>query len=194
MNRIISILGLALWMVVNGNAQVADPVKWTFSHEKTGEMEVELIFKATIDYPWHLYSAHLPEGGPIATKPWFNESDAYTLVGEIVEVTKSKKKYDEGFQMEVGTISGKAELRQKVKLNAPGTHTITGEIEFQTCDDVTCLPPKTDEFSFTITTGGTGASVTADQSGTETVTTGGANEEETAAGLSGLIQKDDPGD
>ncbi|MEN8228478.1 MAG: thioredoxin family protein, partial [Bacteroidota bacterium] len=33
-----------------------------------------------------------------------------------------------------------------------------------------------------------------DQSGTETVTTGGANEEETAAGLSGLIQKDDPGD
>ena len=58
--------------------------------------------------------------------------------------------------MDVGTISGKAELRQKVKLSSPGTHTITGEIEFQVCDDVTCLPPKYDEFSFTVTVGGWG--------------------------------------
>ncbi len=120
-------------MVVNGNAQIADPVRWTFSHEKTAEMEVELIFKATIDPPWHMYSAYLPEGGPIATKPWFNESEDYTLVDEVVEVTKAKKKFDEGFQMEVGTISNKAELRQKVKLTAAGTHTITSEIEIQVC-------------------------------------------------------------
>ena len=151
MNRFLSILGLALWMGLSVNAQVADPVKWSFSLETTSELEVELVFKANIDPPWHMYSAHLPEGGPIATKPWFNESDAYTLVDEIVEVTKPKIKFDEGFQMEVGTISGKAEFRQKVKLSGPGTHTITGEIEFQVCDDVTCLPPKSDGFSFTVT-------------------------------------------
>ena len=34
-------------MFVDGNAQVADPVKWTFFHEVSGEMEVELIFKAS---------------------------------------------------------------------------------------------------------------------------------------------------
>ena len=39
-----------------------------------------------------MYSAHLPEGGPIATKPWFNESESYSLVGEIIEVTKAKNK------------------------------------------------------------------------------------------------------
>ncbi len=151
MNRFFSILSLILVMVATGRAQVADPVKWTFSHEKTGEMEVELIFKATINPPWHMYSAHLPDGGPIATKPWFNESEVYSLEGEIIEVTKAKKKFDEGFQMEVGTISNKAELRQKVKLTSTGTHTITGAIEFQVCDDVTCLPPKDVEFSFTVT-------------------------------------------
>ena len=171
MKRVFAITGLALLMIINGHAQIADPVKWTFSHEKSGEMEAELVFKATIDMPWHLYSAYLPDGGPIATKPYYNESDVYSLVDGIVEVTKPKVKFDEGFKMELGTISGRAELRQKVKFNNPGTHTITGEIEFQVCDDATCLPPKYVEFSFTVTAGET----------TET---------ESAPSLSGLIQQE----
>ena len=171
MKRFFAIAGLALLMIINGHAQIADPVKWTFSHEKSGEMEAELVFKATIDMPWHLYSAYLPDGGPIATKPYYNESDVYSLVDGIVEVTKPKVKFDEGFKMELGTISGRAELRQKVKFNNPGTHTITGEIEFQVCDDATCLPPKYVEFSFTVTAGET----------TET---------ESAPSLSGLIQQE----
>ena len=171
MKRVFAITGLALLMIINGHAQIADPVKWTFSHEKSGEMEAELVFKATIDMPWHLYSAYLPDGGPIATKPYYNESDVYSLVDGIVEVTKPKVKFDEGFKMELGTISGRAELRQKVKFNNPGTYTITGEIEFQVCDDATCLPPKYVEFSFTVTAGET----------TET---------ESAPSLSGLIQQE----
>ena len=154
MNRFLLILGLTLLMAVSTSAQVINPVKWTYSHENTGEMEVELIFRATIDSPWHMYSAHLPDGGPIATKPWFDESESFSLVDEVIEITKPEIKFDEGFQMEVGTISHHAELRQKVKLSSAGTHTITGEIEFQVCDDVTCLPPKNDAFSFTVTVGG----------------------------------------
>ena len=153
MKRTLLLTGLSLLLYTGALAQVADPVKWTFSHEMTGEMEAELVFRATIDMPWHLYSAYLPEGGPIATKPYYDESDSYTLVDGIVEVTKPKVKFDEGFKMEVGTISGNAELRQKVRLKAPGTHTITGGIEFQVCDDVTCLPPKYVPFSFTLNAG-----------------------------------------
>ncbi|MCK5136508.1 MAG: thioredoxin family protein [Bacteroidales bacterium] len=173
MKKILILTGLTLWMVFNVNAQIADPVKWTFSHESIGDQEVELVFKAIIDPPWHLYSAYLPSGGPIATKPYFNESEAYSLVDGIVEVTKPKKKFDEGFQMELGTISGKAELRQRVKLNGPGTHTITGEIEFQVCDDVICLPPKYEEFSFTVTLPGDGGAATSAQieETTETLST-----------------------
>jgi thiol:disulfide interchange protein len=162
MKRFIIITGLAFLMITAGQAQIADPVKWTFSHENTGEMEAELVFKATIENPWHLYSAYLPEGGPIATKPYYNESDVYALVDGIVEVTKPKVKFDEGFKMELGTISGRAELRQKVKFTSPGTHTITGEIEFQVCDDATCLPPKYVEFAFTVTTGGEAAAIAAE--------------------------------
>ncbi|MEN8202959.1 MAG: cytochrome c biogenesis protein CcdA [Bacteroidota bacterium] len=159
MKKILTLTGVALMLAVTSFAQVIDPVKWTFTTENIQGQDAELVFKANIEPPWHLYSAFLPEGGPIATKPWFNESDAYSLVGDIIEVTKPHIKFDEGFQMEVGSISGKAELRQKVKLSGSGPVTITGEIEFQVCDDVTCLPPKYVEFSFAV--GGEGAAVAA---------------------------------
>jgi len=195
LERFLALLIFSLWMVSTVNAQmIANPVKWNFSHEKTSETEVELIFKATIDPPWHMYSAYVPDGGPIGTKAYYNESESYSLVDGIVEVTKSKKKFDEGFKMEVGTISNKAELRQKIKLNAPGTHTITGEIEFQVCDDEVCLPPKYEEFSITVTTGEEGAivggSVTGDESAVQAKTSEGAGETgEDAPVLSGLFDQ-----
>ncbi|RLD72637.1 MAG: disulfide bond formation protein DsbD, partial [Bacteroidetes bacterium] len=148
-NRII-LMGVAILMATSIFAQVEDPVKWTFSVDNVIGQEAELVFSAEIDYPWHLYSAHLPEGGPIATKPWYDESDNYTLVDEIAESPKAKVKFDAGFQMDVGTLAGKAEFRQKVKFKDAGTQTVSGEIEFQVCDDEVCLPPKSVSFAFEV--------------------------------------------
>ena len=33
-------------------AQMADPVSWNFTHEKTGDNEYTLTFKATIEAGW----------------------------------------------------------------------------------------------------------------------------------------------
>jgi len=85
-------MGVAMMMATSIFAQVEDPVKWTFSTDNVKGQEAELVFKATIDYPWHLYSANLPAGGPIATKPWYDESDTYSLVDGIIEATKPKNK------------------------------------------------------------------------------------------------------
>ena len=184
--RFLLLAVMAIFILSGLKAQIEDPVSWTFSHKSKGNMEAELVFKATIDMPWHLYSAHLPEGGPIATRPYYEESDAYTLVGEIVEVTKAKKKFDEGFKMELGTILGRAELRQVVRFTEPGTHTIKGEIEFQVCDDVTCLPPVYEPFSFTVTVGG--ASATEVTSGVNESQQSVSNEE--TPSLAGMVQQD----
>jgi thiol:disulfide interchange protein DsbD len=148
------LMGVVLLLATNLLGQVENPVKWTFSTDKVSGQEAELVFSADIDHPWHMYSANLPAGGPIATRAYYEESDAYTLVDDIVEVTKAKVKFDQGFQMEVGTISGKAEFRQKVKFNGTGTQTVSGEIEFQVCDDEVCLPPVTEPFTFTVNVGG----------------------------------------
>jgi len=170
-------------------AQVEDPVKWTFSVENVEGQEAELVFKATIDHPWHLYSAYLPDGGPIPTMPYYDDSDAYSLVDGIVEVTRPKVKFDEGFQMDVGTLEGNAEFRQKVRFDEGGTRTVTGEIEYQVCDDATCLPPKTVPFSIKVNLGGAAAAAPggeveqAPAGGTEAVEAGGDNSGITVAGV-----------
>jgi thiol:disulfide interchange protein len=150
MHKRITGTGTILLLAAALFAQVENPVSWKFTTGQVNGLEAELVFSADIEHPWHLYSAHLPAGGPIATTPWYDESDAYSLEGDLVEVTKPKVKYDEGFQMDVGTIAGKAEFRQKVRFSEGGTQTVTGEIEYQVCNDNLCLPPVSVPFTFTV--------------------------------------------
>ena len=45
----------SLFLLESAEAQLIDPIKWSYSHEQKGA-EVLLKFKATIDKGWHLYS------------------------------------------------------------------------------------------------------------------------------------------
>jgi thiol:disulfide interchange protein len=181
MKNRMNLMVVVLLMATTIFAQVEDPVKWSFSTDNVKGQEATLVFSATIDYPWHLYSAYLEEGGPIATKPYYDESDAYELVDGIIEVTKPKIKFDEGFQMEVGTLEKKAELRQKVKFLGTGTQTLTGEIEYQVCDDVTCLPPKTVPFTFKVNLGGGTVTTGEEATGADEIVAVEAGPDETAS-------------
>ena len=137
------IFSMAAW------AQPVDPVEWKFSSVQTGDNTFELIFEAKIDPPWHLYSAYVPENGPIPTRPHFENEEGFSRVGDLVEVTKPKVKFDEGFRMDIGTIAGRAEFRQEVRITGSEL-TIAGEVEYQVCDDANCLPPAYEEFSFNL--------------------------------------------
>jgi len=166
---VVAFFGLALV------AQPIDPVNWNFRAVPAGDQTFELVFEAKIAPPWHLYSANLPENGPIPTRPHYTSEAGFDRVGKLVEVTKPKIKYDEGFRMEVGTIAGRAEFRQTVKA-ASLPLTITGEVEYQVCDDANCLPPAYEEFSFILKAGataGAGGTGSAD-AGQQTTTSGAA--------------------
>ena len=140
-------------LTVAAFAQPIDPVHWKFSSAQTDDGTFELIFEARIDPPWHLYSAYVPENGPIPTRPHFENEGDFVLVGDLKEVTKPKVKFDEGFRMDIGTIAGRAEFRQEVRIS--GSHlSITGEVEYQVCDDSNCLPPAYKEFSFNLKASG----------------------------------------
>nr|MCU0365717.1 thiol:disulfide interchange protein [Bacteroidales bacterium] len=96
MRRTFAILFL-LFTAVTVNAQVLEPVTWSFKSEKTGENTFELVMTAELDEHWHLYAMDIAEGGPIATSFTFEESAAYTTVGKPVAVTKPEVKYDNSF-------------------------------------------------------------------------------------------------
>ena len=132
------------------DAQVLDPVSWEYRYERIGENEIELVFTATIEDTWHLYSQDIPEGGPIPTSFTIEESGQFELIGPVNEVSEPEEKYDASFDMVVKLFSHNAVFRQRVKLLSGADIRINGSVEFMSCDDQRCLPPKEDDFTFLI--------------------------------------------
>lgn len=135
---------LFLLTIVEG--QIPRPVKWTTDVEKISDEEYELIFTATMDDGWTIYSQFLEDGGPIPTNFFFKESPHYELIGQANEEGKKKEGYDDLFEMNVVKFSEKAVFRQRLKV-LDNSLPIEGDIEYMTCDDTRCLPPVQEPFS-----------------------------------------------
>ena len=121
-------------------AQLINPVKWSFEQKAAGDNEIELIFKAAIDPGWHLYSTNLPKGGPIETTFNFEiDSSLVQLSGDIISKTPPFKEHDKIFDMELEYFSNEAVFAQKIKVQSNQSLTIKGNIEYQNCNDETCV-------------------------------------------------------
>jgi thiol:disulfide interchange protein len=127
-------------------AQIIEPVHWSFSSKDLGNNEYELIFKAEIDEPWHMYSQKI-EMQPPATLFTFEENANYERIG-IVEESESIEVFDPNFDMMIRYFSHEGIMTQKIKVKENSTVTIKGTIEFMSCDDTKCLPPTEIDFEF----------------------------------------------
>ncbi len=145
-------VSLILLLSTAGFAQIEEPVKWKFSTKDLGNNEYELVFTATIEGQWHLYSQdNNPDDGPVPTTFIFEENANVTFIGKVVEKTESIEKMDKNFGVMVKYFEHKAEFVQKVKVN--GKTKITGYLNFMTCDDSRCLPPTDVDFEFEVGSG-----------------------------------------
>ena len=95
-------------------AQVLEPVTWSFGSERTADNKFDIVMTADIDNGWHLYAMDIAEGGPIATGFTFEEPSGYTMEGKPVAIDKPEVKFDNSFGMEIGMHRVKAEIRQKI--------------------------------------------------------------------------------
>ncbi len=128
-------------------AQVLNPVKWSFSTKDLGNCEAELILKATIDKTWHLYSQKVMEDGPVPTSFAWIPNPSYTLLGRTSE-PKPITKFEKVFDAELSYYEDEAVFKQRVRINSEKNLIIKGSLEYMTCDDGRCLPPETIEFEF----------------------------------------------
>ena len=146
-------LRIALLFALLGSTlqgQIVNPVKWTYSTEKSSDNTVTLVFTAQIDKPWHLYGTNIPEGGPIPLSIAFGENPAIELSGSLLQVTKPEIVDDPVFEMKVELHSHKAVFKQKIKnLRTEGNTLVKGTISYMTCNDAQCVLNDTD-FSFSI--------------------------------------------
>lgn len=129
-------------------AQIKNPVKWDMSYNQVSGQEFDLVFTATINSGWYVYSQFLDDGGPIPTSFNFETGDHFQLVGKAKEESANKKAgHDAIFDMQVVKYAKKVTFTQRVKasdLKKP----IVGYLTFMTCDDEQCLPPTDIDYSF----------------------------------------------
>ena len=132
-------------------AQPMSPVSWAFASKKIGDNVYELQLIATIQAGWHLYSQVQP-GDAIAepTSFNFNKNPLVDLDGKVKEIGKLEKYKDAKLDISANQYSQKVTFVQKVKLKGKVKTNVSGKLEFQTCDDKKCLPPKTVNFSIAL--------------------------------------------
>ena len=133
----------------SANAQIYDPVTWDFNYEKKSENNYELVFTAVIEKGSHIYAMEIPEGGPIPTSFVFNAPAGFTLDGKTYEVTKPEELFDEAFGFKIKSFSDKAEFRQKITSTIT-SFAVSGMVNFMSCNNTTCSPPKDVEFTIKI--------------------------------------------
>jgi thiol:disulfide interchange protein len=128
---------------------VAQPIAWSTKIVALENNIFEIQIIGTIDEErseWHIYDLGPYVDGPTPTTLTFEIAKGAELVGKPYMLTKSKKKFDEMFGMEIGICEERAVFAQKVKVTSADSVSFLAIIEWQACDDQSCLPPTDKEF------------------------------------------------
>ena len=127
------------------------PVSWSFNSKKLSDKTFEVHLTADIQSGWHLYSQDQPSDAiAIPTSVTINNNPLLKLDGKVKEVGKMEKFTDKNLGVSAHQYSNKVDFVQVVKLKSTAKTNVSGSVEFQTCDDKKCLPPRTVNFSIAL--------------------------------------------
>lgn len=168
---------IAFFLAVTTYAQIQEPVKFKTELKNVSATEVEIVFTASIERGWHVYSTDLGDGGPISATFNTDKLTGAEVVGKLRPVGKEIASFDKLFEMNVRYFEHSAQFVQKLKLTG-GDYQIVGYLEYGACNDENCLPPTQVEFSFAGKGQGKSSSVVQEQEEVKT---------DTAATDSGII-------
>lgn len=140
---------IAFFLLVALPMAAQSPLEWDFSLEEAGNGEVAIVAKATIEQGWYMYDTHIPEGGPTPTMIEFDRITGAEQVGTFQSSDKKATvKFDEIFEMEIGTFTGSVTFKQRLKVTDKQNFAIEGNVRAQACNDQTCTPPLPVDFTF----------------------------------------------
>lgn len=129
-------------------AQMPDPVKWTYTAKKIADKTYEVHITAAVQNTWHLYSQNQPADAiNQPTEILFKKNPLIAFNGAVKEVGKMQLFKDEKLKISANQYAGKVDFIQIVKLKSNSKTSVVGSVEYQTCDDKKCLPPKKIDFS-----------------------------------------------
>ena len=135
-----------LLMALTAWAQMADPVHFSSELKMLEGNEAEIIFTATIDPGWHVYSTDIGDDGPTRATFHADRLEGAELVGQLKPRGKVKEEFDPMFEMSLRFFELKGAFVQKIRFTKP-KYDISCYLEYGTCNDQMCMPPSTVEFS-----------------------------------------------
>ena len=148
MKKIFTFLFLVLFAGF-ANAQINNPVLWSYSAKKIADKTYELHITATLTDNWHLYAQDAGEG-PEPTSFKFTPNPLISFDGKVKEVGKMEKSYDKNFNSVLKYYNNKVDFVQKVKVKSAVATVVKGTVNFMVCNDRKCLPPKDVPFSISV--------------------------------------------
>jgi len=140
---------LLVLLALQSQAQIENPVKWSYSAQKTGKNEANILIKADIQKGWHLYSQFIEDGGPIPTSFTFSPSKDFKLEGKVSESPKAVTAFDPNFGMKIAWHETQVVFTQKIK-TTNDKFTLKGVLEYMVCNNNKCLPPTEQEFNIPV--------------------------------------------
>ena len=119
--------------------------------KKISEKTYEVHLTANIQSGWHLYSQDQPSDAiAIPTSVTINNNPLLKFDGKVKEVGSMEKFQDKNLGISAHQYSNKVDFVQVVKIKSNAKTNVSGSVEFQTCDDKKCLPPKTVNFNIAL--------------------------------------------
>ena len=131
---------LAALIVVAAHAQLMEPVHFQSRLEQKNDQEAWLVFTATIDDGWHVYSTRLGSDGPTEASLHIVKLDGARLVGALQPVGQEVKQYDAVFGAELRYFEHRVTFRQRLKPVKP-RFSVDCYLEYGVCSSEMCLPP-----------------------------------------------------
>lgn len=131
-------------MAVKG--EIVRPVQWSSSITMTSATEGYVEFDANISKGWHMYALQLPEGGPRPTTFVFTTVEGAEFTDEITATKAPIEKVDIIFHLKLGWWDSDVSFCRNFRLTDKGGCKIEGYVEFQGCNDQSCIPPTKEPF------------------------------------------------
>jgi DsbC/DsbD-like thiol-disulfide interchange protein len=146
MKHLIVILMLVLG-AFSGFSQSNHPVTWTFETQALDSNFFNLIIKAEIKEPWHIYPQKTSGGAlGMPTQITFEENDNIELVGKT-----EGKAADQSTKPNAPYFSKGAVFIQKLKLKSKTASNLNFKIRYMACTNAMCLPPTSKQFTVEFT-------------------------------------------
>lgn len=144
---ILATIATLLSAVASAQGIMSKPVRFKVEKKQVNNNTFDVLFSATIDKGWHVYSPGLPAGGPVSASIAIDKSEGVEAEGPLKAIGNERNVYDEMFGMNVRYFEDAVTFSQRFKTKG-GKYDVSGRLVYGSCNDQMCLPPTSVDFSY----------------------------------------------